>query len=74
MTTESPVLLPFDEVKRRVGLSRSLVFDLIARGEFPRPVRVTAKRVAFVETEISDWIRNRIAASRADALPEHEDN
>ena len=33
-------------VEDLTGLSRSAIYDLMAKGAFPRPVRLTAKAVA----------------------------
>jgi prophage regulatory protein len=40
--------------------------QLIAEGKFPKPIRLSANRVAFVESEIDEWLRAR-AAERDDA-------
>lgn len=46
------------------GLSCSTIYDLMAKGQFPRPVRIGVRAVGWVESEIADWIASRIAASR----------
>lgn len=48
-------------VQRRTTLSRSQIDRKVASGEFPRPVRLSSGRLAFVEGEVDDWIANRIA-------------
>jgi prophage regulatory protein len=53
-------LLPRAEVEKRVGLKRSAIYELMARGEFPKPVRAGAG-VRWVESEIAAWIAARIA-------------
>lgn len=55
--------LPRPEVQRRVGLSRSTLYELIRQGEFPRPIRLTKNRVAWQESKIDQWIEARICAS-----------
>jgi prophage regulatory protein len=35
---------------------------LIARGEFPKPLSLGSKRIAFVEAEIDQWLKDRAAA------------
>jgi len=47
------------EVMRRTGLSQSAVYSAVSRDEFPRPLKITAKAVAWVSTEVSDWIASR---------------
>ncbi len=50
------------EVQRVTGLSRSTVYDLIAKGLFPRPVKLTNKAVAWPEGVIAEWLAQRAAA------------
>lgn len=57
-------LLRLPEVERRTGLKRSAIYQHIERNEFPRPVQLTRKAVAWPESEVSGWIHARIAASR----------
>ena len=57
-------LLRLPEVEARTGLRRSAIYKRIESAEFPRPVRLTAKAVAWPESEVSAWIQARIAASR----------
>ena len=49
-------------VEQLTGLSRSTIYDLMAKGQFPRPVRLTAKAVAWPESVISNWLASRKAA------------
>ena len=55
------------QVEARTGLSRSTLYLRIAQGTFPRPVSLGARAVGWVESEISDWLACRIAASRKGA-------
>ncbi|HQD57907.1 MAG TPA: AlpA family transcriptional regulator [Candidatus Competibacteraceae bacterium] len=57
-------LLRLTEVESRTGLRRSAIYKRIELNEFPRPVRLTAKAVAWPASEISAWIQARITASR----------
>lgn len=61
------VLLSIKDVCARVSLARSTVYRLADEGKFPRPVEITPGRVAWVEAEVADWIRARIAAGRKSA-------
>lgn len=49
-------------VERMTGLPRSSIYDKIAKGTFPKPVKLGAKAVAWLETEIAEWQQQRIAA------------
>jgi len=59
-------LLRLQAVMDRTGIKRSKVYDLVAKGEFPNPVKVGAC-VLWPESKVSAWIAERIAASEADA-------
>lgn len=52
-------------VMARTGLSRSSVYLRIAQGEFPKPISLGARAVGWIDAEIEQWLRVRIAASRA---------
>jgi prophage regulatory protein len=52
-------------VIERTGLGRSSIYAAIARGDFPQPVKLSARAVGFVSAEIDQWIAGR-AARRAD--------
>lgn len=56
-----PRLLRFAEVMRRTGVSRPRIYALIAEGKFPKQVPLGAVSVAFVESEVDEWIEQRIA-------------
>lgn len=56
-----PVFLPRREVERRVGLSRTAIYERMARGAFPRPVRdLDTGSVWWVESEVIEWQLARI--------------
>jgi prophage regulatory protein len=46
-------------VEKLSGLSRSTIYDLMSRGEFPRPIKLTSKAVAWSEEEILAWLASR---------------
>lgn len=46
-------------VQELTGLSRSTIYDLMNKGLFPRPVKLTGKAVAWPESEISAWLDSR---------------
>lgn len=57
----APRLLRLPEVTRATGLGRSAIYERVAAGAFPKPVALTAKSRAWVEAEVADWVRERIA-------------
>ena len=47
-------------VEVRTSLSRRSIGRRVAAGEFPRPIEISTTRIAFVESEIDDWIEARV--------------
>lgn len=47
------------EVERTVGLSRSQIYLLIQRGEFPRPVQLGPRAVGWPESAVQQWLEAR---------------
>lgn len=60
----SPRLIRRAEVTRLTGLGRSAIYQKIASGEFPTPIRLGARAVAWQEHEVVRWIANRVSLSR----------
>jgi prophage regulatory protein len=52
-------LLRLPDVLRRVGLSRSMVYQLAADGRFPAPVRLTSRTSAWRSDDVQAWIDSR---------------
>ncbi|MFE4112477.1 helix-turn-helix transcriptional regulator [Kosakonia sp. YIM B13611] len=50
------------EVMHLCGLSRSTIYDLISRDAFPQQISLGGKNVAWVQSEVSAWMADRIAA------------
>ena len=66
--TQSPiVLLRCKAVLEQTGLKRSSLYKLMLIGEFPTPVKITSKAVAWPSNEINAWVENRILVSKSAA-------
>ncbi|MBD2826726.1 helix-turn-helix transcriptional regulator, partial [Xenorhabdus szentirmaii] len=50
---------------RRTGYSKAWIYKLISDGEFPKQIKLGSRSIAFIESEIDNWIAQRIAGSRA---------
>lgn len=50
------------EVEEITGLSRSTIYNMMDKGEFPRPIRLTRKAVGWSESAIAEWLESREAA------------
>lgn len=55
-------LIKLNAVMVKTSISRSHIYALIESGEFPKQVLLSERSVAWVETEIDEWINARIAA------------
>lgn len=53
-----------DEVQSMCGLPTSTLYDLMERDEFPKPVKLSARTVAWLEDEVIAWQKARIAERR----------
>ena len=63
--TQVPItLLRCKSVQERTGLVRSAIYREMADGDFPKPIKITAKAVAWPSNEIDDWILSRIEAGQ----------
>lgn len=51
------------DVEEITGLSRSTIYALIAKGLFPRPVKLTGKAVAWPESGVAEWLASRKQAA-----------
>lgn len=59
-------LLRMQDVMDLTGCKRSKLYDLVARGMFPRPVKIDSC-VHWPESHVRQWIADRIAASESRA-------
>jgi prophage regulatory protein len=51
--------LPIGLVEEMTSLAQATIYREIAAGRFPRSIRVAAKRVAWSEAEVLEWMRDR---------------
>jgi prophage regulatory protein len=54
-------LLRINQVKATTGLSTATLYRLISARKFPRPIKIGQCAVAWVSSEVADWVRERIA-------------
>ena len=60
-----PAILRRPQVQQRTGLSRSTLYQYIKDGEFPKSIALGPRSVGWLESEISDWIAERVKISRS---------
>ncbi|MFZ5295142.1 helix-turn-helix transcriptional regulator [Enterobacter bugandensis] len=59
-----PSLIRFHEVQKRTGYSKAWLYRLMSQGKFPSSIKIGSRSIAFVESEVDDWINQRIEDSR----------
>lgn len=55
--------LPVAVVLNRTSWSRAKLYDAIKKGEFVRPVRISANRVGFPESAVNAWFVSKLEAA-----------
>jgi len=48
------------KLEKRVGLSRSTIYQKIQDGSFPKPINLGPRAVGWIENEIDDWLMDQI--------------
>ncbi|WP_140919730.1 helix-turn-helix transcriptional regulator [Limnobaculum xujianqingii] len=66
MTKLTQSLIRLHEVQRRTGYSKAWIYRLISQKRFPQSVKIGTRSIAFIESEINEWINQRIAESRGE--------
>ena len=61
----APSIIRRKAVEARTGLSRSTIYQRIKDGAFPPPISLGAKAVGWLQSDIEDWIAERVQASRS---------
>ncbi|MCL6335695.1 AlpA family transcriptional regulator [Pectobacterium carotovorum subsp. carotovorum] len=54
-------LIRLSGVMKKTGLRKSWIYLLMKQGDFPQTVKIGARSVAWVESEVNDWIATRIS-------------
>lgn len=57
-------LIRLKEVMAMTGLSRSYVYQLIGEGYLPQSISLGARAVAWVHSELQQWIDSRVEQAR----------
>lgn len=58
--TTPPRLLSIHQVSERVSFSRATIYLKVNTGEFPGPIKISTSRVAWLESDINDWIQDKV--------------
>ena len=61
-------LMKLNAVMSATGLSRSYIYALAQQGAFPKPVKLSERSSAWVQSELEEWIESRIAVRDLEVL------
>ncbi|HAX5307985.1 TPA: AlpA family transcriptional regulator [Escherichia coli O157] len=64
MNQHNTRLIRLPEVLHRAGYGKAWIYHLINQNRFPSPVKIGARSVAFIESEVDEWIQLTIENSR----------
>lgn len=53
-------LLRLKQLMDKTGLKRSQIYAYMAQGNFPKSIKIGPSSVAWLESEIEEWINSRI--------------
>lgn len=56
------VILRLRDVQAKTGLSRSTIYDAVAKGNFPKQIPLSTRRVGWLASEVDAWIEERVQA------------
>ncbi|WJV53607.1 AlpA family transcriptional regulator [Pectobacteriaceae bacterium CE70] len=54
-------LIRLSGVMKKTSLKKSWIYLLMKQGEFPQAVKIGSRSVAWVESEVNDWIAARVS-------------
>lgn len=60
---QKPKLLRRPAVEEMTGLKRSTIYAKMDKDEFPKPIKLGERMVAWLESDVIDWINARIASA-----------
>ena len=63
--TVSLKILKLSDVIKKTGLSRSTIYALLKRNEFPVKLQLSVRSVGFLESEVDNWIECKAKARGA---------
>lgn len=64
MSEQLQTFLRIKQVKAITGMSRSWLYEAIRRGDFPAPITIGSRAVAWDADSIANWQARRIEQSR----------
>lgn len=63
--TDSTRIIRMAELKTRIGLSRSTIYELIKVGNFPSSISLGSRAVGWLSSDLDSWLESRIQSSNS---------
>lgn len=60
--------LKLKEVMRLTALGRTSIYNFMNEGKFPKSIPLTAKAVAWLESEVQGWMNERLSLRDEQAI------
>ena len=57
------MILRMPKVCEKTGLAKSTIYKKVSTNEFPRPISLGGNAVGWLESDLDNWIREKIQAS-----------
>ena len=57
-------ILRWPELKNTVGYSRTNIYYLMQKGDFPQAIKLGGRAIGWLESEVNEWINDRVVRSR----------
>lgn len=67
MQQKSEIIIRLRRTIEKTGLSRSTIYALEKRGDFPKKINLSPRTMGFLESEVDAWIAERAATRTARA-------
>lgn len=64
-------LIRLAEVKEYTGLGRSSIYKYMNEGNFPKSVSLGERAIAWVDTEIEEWVQDKIEQRDTEECNKH---
>lgn len=62
--TSGKLLYRVNQLTAEIGISRAHLYQLVKRGEFPQPIKIGNRAIAWPAQAIEAWIAERAAAAQ----------
>ena len=70
ISTSATAISRLPKVQARTGLPKSSIYALIARGDFPKPIKIGRRAVGWLDSDIDAWIEAQVSATRGQSAAE----